>query len=769
MEELGLRDGQLPGRQWSNGKLRSASRHNRIFIPGTSTEIDLPVEESYFYDGVGGRISSVTTRVLGLGNPDPPENSQPAFSYSLAYDPLGNVSSRTQPRCTFNFCTGSSANPLRAVSGTFTQGLLTAVPGYAPAVSYHSNGLVAQVTHANGVADLQEKDPEDMARPLRLRTSGASDNFDTGGYAFDGAGNVTKMGSDRFLYDLLSRIGEAQVEVPGTGCGQELMLDSGTDSGTVTHQSCGTVRAEGSYKVGATGNVTLRAGNRVVLGDGFSVASGGRLTALTDPALDLEGEPTEASQSYTFDRFGNLLTIETEREGESPVTRTIGTSSATNRLTVANYDLSGNVTTWAGREYRYDPFNMLWQTKPTSGNGVTFLYGPGDERLWTIDWTAGAGCETWVETWTLRDFDGTPLRQFRSGGCNDATADWSFHRDYVYRGGALLAAHTPEGLQHFHLDHLGSPRIITDANGKTVAEHLYFPFGEEATNPAQGAEALRFTGHERDELDAGGTTADLDYMHARYFSAHLGRFNSIDPVGGAPNWPQSWNRYSYTLGNPLKYTDPEGLWPFFLPLGDLPLWDEITVIGQLISLQARPYNPFTGVSGLGSLISGRGFLNSLQGAGGSFIALAGWATGTLPRTGVATPEMATQLANTPGMENIREEYRQAGCRDGRYSSDFQYRELVTTTNVTGQLVGGFVADITSAGGGMVVVNAQNTWGLESATRFPGVGNRGNASVQQMLSGSGRFQYPKSLLENRAHGPMGTATLHYIWAEASPCP
>jgi hypothetical protein len=83
----------------------------------------------------------------------------------------------------------------------------------------------------------------------------------------------------------------------------------------------------------------------VVLGDGFSVASGGRLTVGTDPALDPGGEPKDASQSYTFDRFGNLLSVTTERERETPVTRTIGTSSSTNRLTVANYDLSGNVTT----------------------------------------------------------------------------------------------------------------------------------------------------------------------------------------------------------------------------------------------------------------------------------------------------------------------------------------------------------------------------------------------------------------------------------------
>ena len=28
----------------------------------------------------------------------------------------------------------------------------------------------------------------------------------------------------------------------------------------------------------------------------------------------------------------------------------------------------------------------------------------------------------------------------------------------------------------FHLDHLGSPRIINDANGTTLAQHLYFPW-----------------------------------------------------------------------------------------------------------------------------------------------------------------------------------------------------------------------------------------------------------------------------------------------------
>ena len=82
-------------------------------------------------------------------------------------------------------------------------------PGQASSITYHPNGLFAQVTHANGVADLQERDPHDMARPRRLRTSGASEDLDTGVYDWDGAGNVTKMGAHRYVYDLLSRVTEA--------------------------------------------------------------------------------------------------------------------------------------------------------------------------------------------------------------------------------------------------------------------------------------------------------------------------------------------------------------------------------------------------------------------------------------------------------------------------------------------------------------------------------------------------------------------------------
>ena len=75
---------------------------------------------------------------------------------------------------------------------------------------------------------------------------------------------------------------------------------------------------------------------------------------------------------------------------------------------------------------------------------------------------------------------------------------------------------------------------------------------------------MRYTGHERDLGSNAGVGDDLDYMHARYYKPIWGRFLSVDPVVGSPDEPQSWNRYSYVTGNPLRFVDPTGAEKEFL-------------------------------------------------------------------------------------------------------------------------------------------------------------------------------------------------------------
>jgi RHS repeat-associated protein len=63
----------------------------------------------------------------------------------------------------------------------------------------------------------------------------------------------------------------------------------------------------------------------------------------------------------------------------------------------------------------------------------------------------------------------------------------------------------------------------------------------------------KFTGQ---RLDSTG----LYYYNARYYDATIGRFISPDTIVQNPANPQTLNRYSYGLNNPLKYTDPSGYW-----------------------------------------------------------------------------------------------------------------------------------------------------------------------------------------------------------------
>ena len=60
-----------------------------------------------------------------------------------------------------------------------------------------------------------------------------------------------------------------------------------------------------------------------------------------------------------------------------------------------------------------------------------------------------------------------------------------------------------------------------------------------------------FTGQ---RLDATG----LYYYNARYYDANIGRFISADIIVQSPANPQTLNRYTYCLNNPLKYIDPSG-------------------------------------------------------------------------------------------------------------------------------------------------------------------------------------------------------------------
>ena len=164
----------------------------------------------------------------------------------------------------------------------------------------------------------------------------------------------------------------------------------------------------------------------------------------------------------------------------------------------------------------------------------------------------------------------TVLTRYYIGGQYEYDSTPAGTKERLYLGGDAYSA--PMVLQRVNngswtaynigRDYLGSITHIATADGTLVAEYSYDPWGR-LRNPATqaiytpGTEPALFlgrgyTGHEH------LTWFGLINMNARLYDPLLGRFLSPDPYVQAPDFSQNFNRYTYALNNPLKYTDESG-------------------------------------------------------------------------------------------------------------------------------------------------------------------------------------------------------------------
>ena len=264
----------------------------------------------------------------------------------------------------------------------------------------------------------------------------------------------------------------------------------------------------------------------------------------------VQAQVNGAKRDYRYDAYGNRTHCAHDPSTDCQFDRTINPSN--NRLQPASYDTAGNLTVLGTHTYSYDALNVM-----TSDNTSQFIYNARDERIATYD------SGTW--RWTLRDGNAKVLRVFtsRDGSSGVGREGWTWVKDYVWRNDMLLASRQREGTTvstyHYHLDHLGTPRRITDDKETIVGFHDYYAFGPEvSTGLIEKSRAeLRYTAHERDDH---GEEFSLDYMHARYYNPAHAKFLSVDPArASTPGDPQTWNRYTYARNSPLRLVDPNGL------------------------------------------------------------------------------------------------------------------------------------------------------------------------------------------------------------------
>jgi RHS repeat-associated protein len=271
------------------------------------------------------------------------------------------------------------------------------------------------------------------------------------------------------------------------------------------------------------------------------------------------------------------------------------------------YDASGNTTYDAAlRKFTYDAENK--QVKVESTNTSQIVTGTVGEYSY--------------------DGDGKRVKKYVPSSGETTIFVYDAAGKQIAEYSTVVAPTSEAKVSYLTNDHLGSPRINTDANGAVTARHDYHPFGEEITRANYGTDTIRqkFTAYERDN------ETDLDFGQARYYSSRLGRFYSVDPenAGASADNPQTWNAFAYVGNNPVNITDSTGLsWYFRSELNKYKWYEDNEEVG-------KSYVRVVGNNGQ------RGSF-SYEAEGGTFVTLDPYSNNY--QTRIATKEDAIKLAD----------------------------------------------------------------------------------------------------------------------------
>jgi RHS repeat-associated protein len=287
-----------------------------------------------------------------------------------------------------------------------------------------------------------------------------------------------------------------------------------------------------------------------VLGRRYGYDATGKLAAIDDLR--------QGTSRYLYDPADRLLQVEgltPERFVHDPAGNLIGINEDCGGLVKGDrlmllgdrhfsYDAAGNlVEERRGKEgrlvtrYAYNSDNRLIRAE--TPHGVShYRYDPLDRRI----------TKHTPEGETRFVYDGTRLLQ-------ETRAEQQ--RTYLFEPGSFRplacidrhGAEAKHAVYYYHLDHLGTPRELTDAAGKIVWSARYRAYGALAlADIAEIDNPLRFQGQYFD------AETGLHYNLNRYYDPGSGNFINQDPIGLSGGN----NLYRYAP-NPVNWIDPLGL------------------------------------------------------------------------------------------------------------------------------------------------------------------------------------------------------------------
>jgi RHS repeat-associated protein len=120
----------------------------------------------------------------------------------------------------------------------------------------------------------------------------------------------------------------------------------------------------------------------------------------------------------------------------------------------------------------------------------------------------------------------------------------------IFAGGFRVGKIQAGVSYYYHLDRIGSVRLVTQSSSVQPFTAKYLPYG--MSYGTSGVESFQYTGKQIH------MSTTLYYYGNRYYDYQTGRFTSLDKHVPMIALPQTLNRYTYAIDNPNSNIDPDG-------------------------------------------------------------------------------------------------------------------------------------------------------------------------------------------------------------------
>lgn len=199
--------------------------------------------------------------------------------------------------------------------------------------------------------------------------------------------------------------------------------------------------------------------------------------------------------------------------------------------------------------FQFGKIAAVWN----GGQTMSFVYGPDGER--------------WKTTLSKNSVVSRTITYL--GDCEQIEENGNTRRLYYLDDDAIYVKQDskPDSIWFMFKDRQGSIISIVDYDGNELFCAAYDAWGRQTVERNDIGFHRGYTGHEM--MPEFG----LINMNGRLYDPQVCRFTSTDNYVQEPFNSQSFNRYSYCLNNPLKYSDPSG---------ELFGIDDIFIIGGVI-------------------------------------------------------------------------------------------------------------------------------------------------------------------------------------------